>query len=109
MAKLKTGIRENDFKKYFKYNSDEEVYEVDTKILFDLMLTDSVDIGREDEFAELLSKKFEEVTRDKGLDTKLVKKLVKNWYDGADIMSEAETFIVKGMLTLLNDMSRGRW
>lgn len=102
---MKTGIRKDLFEQYFKYNADEEVYEVDTKKLFDIAIGDSVDTYNTEEFFNILTKKFEEMSRDLNVDDKFMIKLFKNYTNNLEVY-ETERYIIKAMLNIMKEQSR---
>lgn len=102
---MKTGIRKEYFEKYFQYNEDEEVYEVDTKKLFDMAISDSVDTGNENEFFRILMRKFEELSCDLNVDDKFMIKLFKNYTNNLEVF-ETEKYVIKAMLTIMKEQSR---
>ena len=104
MAKLKTGIRKDDFEKYFKYDSEEEIYVIDTKQLFDLMLWDAGDTNMESEFQQLLMKYYNITAKEsgEGVDVKFVKQLVKAWMEDKG-MYKTENLVCKAFLSVLDD------
>lgn len=103
---MKTGIRKDFFEQYFQYNADEEVYEVDTKKLFDMAISDSVDTDNSEEFFHILTKKFEELSRDLNVDDKFMIKLFKNYTNNLNVF-ETERYIIKAMLNIMKEQSRG--
>ena len=105
---MKTGIRKDFFEKYFQYNADAEVYEVDTKTLFDIAISDSVETSNEDEFFHILTKKFEELSRDLNVDDKFMIKLFKNYTSNLDVYA-TEKYIIKAMLNIMKEHSREVW
>lgn len=102
---MKTGIRKDYFEKYFQYNADEDVYEVETKKLFDMAISDSVDTGNEEEFFRILMRKFEELSRDLHVDDKFMIKLFKNYTNNLEVF-ETEKYIIKAMLNIMKEQSR---
>lgn len=102
---MKTGIRKDLFEQYFKYNADEEVYEVDTKKLFDMAISDSIETYNEEEFFSILTKKFEEMSRDMTVDNKFMIKLFKNYTNNLEVF-ETERYIIKAMLNIMKEHSR---
>jgi hypothetical protein len=106
MAKLTTGIRQVDFKKYFKYDSDEEIYLVDTKQLLEMMLCDAGDTNMVYEFQQLLMKYYNITAKEscEGVDVKFLSQLVKTWLGNQDLY-KSENLVCKAFLEVLNDNS----
>ena len=106
MAKLTTGIRQDDFKKYFKYDSDEEIYLVDSKQLMEMMLCDAGDTNMVYEFQQLLMKYYNITAKEscEGVDVKFLSQLVKTWLGNQDLY-KSENLVCKAFLEVLNDNS----
>ena len=101
---MKTGIRQDDFKKYFKYDSEEEIYVVDTKQLFELMLCDAGDTNMVYEFQQLLMKYYNITAKEscEGVDGKFLKQLVKTWMEDKSIY-KTENLVCKAFLSVMDD------
>lgn len=109
---MKTGIRQDDFKKYFKYDSEEEIYVVDTKQLFEMMLCDAGDTNMVYEFQQLLMKYYNITAKDscEGVDGKFLKQLVKTWMEDKSIY-KTENLVCKAFLSVMDDNNgiNGGW
>ena len=106
MAKLTTGIKQVDFEKYFKYDSEEEIYVVDTKQLFEMMLCDAGYTNMVYEFQQLLQKYYNITAKEscEGVDVKFLKQMVKTWLENQDLY-KSENLVCKAFLEVLNDNS----